>query len=71
MTDALVKLLIDKGVITDAEFKQKLFDERAVCQRILNPTTAVDVEAFVFEHGTGIRAGLEMEWASDAFRKQY
>lgn len=25
MTDALAKLLIEKGVITDAEFKQKLF----------------------------------------------
>jgi hypothetical protein len=24
MTDALAKLLIEKGVITDAEFKQKL-----------------------------------------------
>ena len=39
MTDALAKLLIEKGVITDAEFKQKLLlDERAVYQRILNPT---------------------------------
>jgi hypothetical protein len=39
MTDALTKLLIEKGVITDAEFKQKLLEERAVYQRILNPTT--------------------------------
>jgi mannitol/fructose-specific phosphotransferase system IIA component (Ntr-type) len=39
MTDALAKLLIEKGVITDAEFKQKLLEERAVYQRILNPTT--------------------------------
>jgi hypothetical protein len=39
MTDTLAKLLIDKGVITDAEFKQKLLEERAVYQRILNPTT--------------------------------
>ena len=38
MTDALTKLLIEKGVITDAEFKQKLLEERAVYQRILNPT---------------------------------
>ena len=30
MTDALAKLLIGKGVITDAEFKQKLLEERAV-----------------------------------------
>jgi hypothetical protein len=39
MTDALAKLLIEKGIITDAEFKQKLLEERAVYQRILNPTT--------------------------------
>ena len=38
MTDALAKLLIEKGVITDTEFKQKLLAERAVYQRILNPT---------------------------------
>ena len=36
--DALAKLLIEKGVITGAEFKQKLLEERAVYQRILNPT---------------------------------
>jgi hypothetical protein len=30
--------LIEKGIITDAEFKQKLLEERAVYQRILNPT---------------------------------
>jgi hypothetical protein len=41
MTDALAKLLIEKGVITEAEFKQKLLEERAVCQRILNPTDTV------------------------------
>ena len=39
LTDALTKLLIEKGVITYAEFKQKLLEERAVYQRILNPTT--------------------------------
>ena len=39
MTDAFAKLLIEKGVITDTEFKQKLLEERAVYQRILNPTT--------------------------------
>jgi hypothetical protein len=39
MTDALTNLLLEKGVITDAEFKQKLLEERAVYQRILNPTT--------------------------------
>ena len=39
MTDAVTKLLIEKGVITEAEFRQKLLEERAVYQRILNPTT--------------------------------
>jgi hypothetical protein len=39
MTDALAKLLIEKGVITDAEFKQKLLEARAVYQHILHPTT--------------------------------
>ena len=38
MTDALAKILIEKGVITDPEFKQKLLEERAVYQRILKPT---------------------------------
>ena len=38
MTHALTKPLMEKGVITDAEFKQKLLEERAVYQRILNPT---------------------------------
>lgn len=38
MTDALTKLLIEKGLITQAEFTQKLLEERAVYQRILNPT---------------------------------
>ena len=38
MTDALTKLLIEKGLITQAEFSQKLLEERVVYQRILNPT---------------------------------
>jgi hypothetical protein len=38
MADAAVKLLIEKGIITEAEFKQKVLEERAVYQRILNPT---------------------------------
>jgi hypothetical protein len=37
MADAVTKLLIEKGV-TDAEFKQKLLEERAVYQRMLNTT---------------------------------
>ena len=38
MTDVLAKLHRE-GVIMDAEFKQKLLDERAVYQRILSLTT--------------------------------
>lgn len=38
MTDALAKLLIEKGLITEAEFNKKLLEERAIYQRILNPT---------------------------------
>ena len=38
-TDALPEVLIEKGIVTDAEFMQKLLEERAVYQRILNPTT--------------------------------
>jgi hypothetical protein len=37
-TDALTKLLIEKGVITDAEFMEKLRQEREVYQQILKPT---------------------------------
>jgi hypothetical protein len=35
MTDALSKLLIEKGVIGDEEFKTKLGEERAAYQPIL------------------------------------
>ena len=34
-TDALTKLRIEKGLITQAEFMQKLSDERAVYQGML------------------------------------
>jgi hypothetical protein len=37
-TDALGKLLIDKGVIAQQEFFQKIAEERATYQRMLNPT---------------------------------
>jgi len=37
-SDALAKLLIDKGLITQAEFVAKLAEERAVYQRMLKPT---------------------------------
>jgi hypothetical protein len=38
MADAVTKLLIEKGITTEAEFKQKLLEERATYHRILNPT---------------------------------
>jgi hypothetical protein len=37
-TDALAKLLIEKGVISEEEFRKKLMEERATYQKILNPT---------------------------------
>ena len=37
-TDALAKLLIEKGLITNDEFLQKVYDERATYQKMLNPT---------------------------------
>jgi hypothetical protein len=36
--DALAKLLIEKGLITREEFMQKISEERATYQRLLNPT---------------------------------
>lgn len=35
MTDALAKQLIEKGIITDAEFRKKLGEKRAAYQKIL------------------------------------
>jgi hypothetical protein len=37
-TDALAKLLIEKGLITREEFMQKISEERATYQQLLNPT---------------------------------
>ena len=36
-TDALAKLLIEKGLITREEFMQKISQERATYQKLLNP----------------------------------
>jgi len=36
-TDALAKLLIEKGLITRDEFMQKISEERATYQKLLNP----------------------------------
>jgi len=38
MADALVKLLIENGIIAQDEFVRKLSEERATCLRLLNPT---------------------------------
>jgi hypothetical protein len=37
-TDAHAKLVIEKGIITQQEFFQKIAEKRATSQRILNPT---------------------------------
>jgi hypothetical protein len=37
-SDALAKLLIEKGLITREEFKQKISEERATYQKLFNPT---------------------------------
>jgi hypothetical protein len=38
MSDALAKLLIEKGLITQEEFMRKLSQERATYQKLFNPT---------------------------------
>ena len=38
-TDALSKLLIEKGIITQQEFLQKIAVERATYQAMLKPTS--------------------------------
>jgi hypothetical protein len=37
-TDALAKLLIEKGLISRKEFMQKISEERATYQKLFNPT---------------------------------
>ena len=37
-TDALAKLLIEKGIITQQEFLAKILEERATYQAMLKPT---------------------------------
>jgi len=37
-TDALAKLLIEKALITREEFMEKISDEPATYQKLLNPT---------------------------------
>jgi hypothetical protein len=50
MTDALAKLLIDKGVITDAEFKQKLLEERAAVSAHSKSDNAM-ITSLTLKHG--------------------
>ena len=38
-TDALAKLLIEKGLITREEFMQKISEARATYHKLLNPMT--------------------------------
>jgi hypothetical protein len=38
MVDAVTKLLIEKGVISEEEFREKLMEEQATYQQIHNPT---------------------------------
>jgi hypothetical protein len=49
MTDALAKLLIEKGLITREEFMQKTTEERATYQKLLNPTTQTSAKDFICE----------------------
>jgi hypothetical protein len=42
-TDALAKLLIKKGIITEQEFLQKVSEERAMYQRILKATAVTGI----------------------------
>ena len=38
-TDALAKLLIEKGLLTREEFMQKISEERAMYKKLLKPTS--------------------------------
>ena len=38
MVDAVTKLIIEKGIISEEEFKEKLSEERATYQKLFNPS---------------------------------
>jgi len=38
-TDALAKLLIEKGIVTQEAIMEKISEERATYQKVLNPTS--------------------------------
>jgi hypothetical protein len=48
-TDAPAKLLIEKGLITREEFMQKISEERATYQKLLNPTPHDEVIRLMFD----------------------
>jgi hypothetical protein len=39
MTDAITKILIEKGLISEVEFREKLCQEREVYQDLLKPNS--------------------------------
>jgi hypothetical protein len=43
MVDAVTKLLIEKGIISEEEFKEKLSEERATYQKLFNPNAAMNI----------------------------
>jgi hypothetical protein len=47
-TDALAKLLIEKGLITRDEFVQKMSEERATYQKTAESHASMSVAAVVF-----------------------
>jgi len=56
-TDALTKLLIEKGLITEAEFMQKLSAERVVYQAMLRKMSNTKWQSHV--NGSATRPRLE------------
>jgi hypothetical protein len=47
-TDALAKLLIEKGLITREEFMQKISEERATYQKLLKPAVQWTLVKYLF-----------------------
>jgi hypothetical protein len=48
-TDALAKLLIEKGFITEHEFLEKISEERAIYQRMLQSYGAMTIGLLLWE----------------------
>jgi hypothetical protein len=44
MANAVTKLLIEKGVISEAEFKEQLLKERATYQRLVHNASHTETE---------------------------